>query len=566
MPADSPPFIVIDSVTKEFNGIPVLKNINAEIRTGEVLGLIGRSGSGKSVLIHMLRGSPDYFPTTGKVIYRVHYCKKCNWVDPPTATQCSKCGEKGELREIDFWALEDRDPLKMAMKQRISIMLQRTFALYGEKTVIENIFEAMEEGMEEKEKVDKAIELLKMVNLTHRTMHIARDLSGGEKQRCVLARQLARNPILFLADEPTGTLDPLTADVVHNALIKAVKDSGITMVVTSHWPEAIELLSDRALMLENGEIVAEGDPKEITSKFMKGYRLSTDRNVTVGEPIIRVKHAKKYYYSIQRGVIKAVDDVSFEVYEREIFGLVGLSGAGKTTLAKMIAGILDQKLVAGRIEKDHRITGVDTATSSDSNVKNGVFVRIGDTWVNMSEYGPTGRGRATPYIGFLHQEYSLYPFDTILQNLTVCIGMKMPAELAKMKAIEVLKGVGFSGNDIERILYSYPDSLSVGEKQRVALAQVLIREPRITILDEPTGTMDPITKMAVADSILTARKEIGETFLIVSHDMDFVLNCCDRAALMKNGKIVAIGDPEEIVSHLTPKEAEIMFGKGEVEA
>jgi methyl coenzyme M reductase system subunit A2 len=97
------------------------------------------------------------------------------------------------------------------------------------------------------------------------------------------------------------------------------------------------------------------------------------------------------------------------------------------------------------------------------------------------------------------------------------------------------------------------------------MAQVLIREPRIVILDEPTGTMDPITKINVAKSVLTARKELGETFIIVSHDMDFVLNCCDRAAIMKGGKVVAIGDPKAIVANMTAEEQEEMM-KSEVEA
>jgi len=562
MPESSEPFIVIDDVSKKFDGTTVLSNVSAEVCPGEVLGLIGRSGSGKSVLIHMLRGSPDYRPDSGRILYRVNYCESCGWIDMPNGSTCAMCGSKATIKEIDFWGLDDRDPLKLAMKQRIAIMLQRTFALFGEMTVIENIFEALGEEMDEKSKVDRAIELLKFVDMTHRTMHIARDLSGGEKQRCVLARQLARNPILFLADEPTGTLDPQTAEIVHTTLLDSVKTDKMTMIVTSHWPEAIKLLSDKAIWLEEGEIKQQGDPEEIATSFMEGYQLSEDREVEKGEPIIRVQHAKKYFYSIQRGVIKAVDDVSFDVAEKEIFGLVGLSGAGKTTLSKMIAGILDQKLVAGRIEKDLSITVGATETTSDTYVSPGANIRIGDIWVNMAEYGPTGRGRATPYIGHLHQEYSLYPFDTILQNLTVCIGMKMPAELAKIKAMQVLKGVGFSDKEVDRILYAYPDTLSVGEKQRVALAQVLIREPRITILDEPTGTMDPITKMAVVDSILSARKELGETFLIVSHDMDFVLNVCDKAALMKGGKIITLGDPKDIIGHLTDKESEIMFGGG----
>jgi methyl coenzyme M reductase system subunit A2 len=167
--------------------------------------------------------------------------------------------------------------------------------------------------------------------------------------------------------------------------------------------------------------------------------------------------------------------------------------------------------------------------------------------VDMSESGFMGNGRATPYIGFLHQEYSLYPFDNVLRNLTTCIGMNMPAEIAKVKAIQVLLSVGFKKEEMERLLYSYPDTLSVGECQRIAFAQVLIKEPRIIILDEPTGTMDPITKVVVANSVLRAREELGETFVVVSHDMDFVVNCCDRAAFMKDGKLVMLGKPEEVI-------------------
>ena len=523
--SDSHVFITLKDISKSFNGSYVLKNINEEISTGEVFGLIGRSGAGKSVLINMLRGTPEYHPDSGNVVYHVDYCEKCGWVELPGTGKCTICGGSVEHRDIDFWNTDDLDPIKKQLRSRIAIMLQRTFSLFGDMTVIENVFEALPQDMDENLKVDKALKLLKSVRLDHRITHIARDLSGGEKQRCVLARQLAKDPILFLADEPTGTLDPSTADMVHKVLTDAVKDTGMTMVVTSHWPKAIEVLSDRAMWLDHGEVKMEGSPKEVSAEFMRGHEMHEESHVQVGQPLIKINDVKRYYYSYTRGVVKAVDGVSLEVNEKEIVGLVGLSGAGKTTLSKMICGLREPS--EGKVE-----------------------VRIGDDWVNMAEPGPTGKGRATQYIGILHQEFSLYPFDTILQNLTVCIGIKLPAELAKMKAIQVLLGSGFDRADVEKILYAYPDNLSVGEQQRVALAQVLIREPSLVILDEPTGTMDPITKNSVAKSVLTARKELGETFLIVSHDMDFVMNCCDRAAIMKDGKIVAMGAPSDIVEYL----------------
>ena len=439
----------MDKVSKSFNGNQVLKDISTTVHTGEVLGLIGRSGSGKSVLINAMRGNKEYKPDSGRIIYRVNYCEKCGWIDlPAPGAKCIKCGKGTVIKEVDFWNLDDRNPLRTMMRSRIAIMLQRTFALFGDLTVIENVFEAMKEKSDDK-KVERAIHLLEMVNMTYRTMHIARDLSGGEKQRTVLARQLAREPILFLADEPTGTLDPETAETVHQALIKAVKDSGMSMIVTSHWPKAIALLSHRAIWLEDGMIKAEGKPSDIAKDFDVGFEKDIEMNVEIGQPVIRVVDAKKYFYSIVRGVVKAVDGVTLEVGEKEIFGLIGLSGAGKTTLSRMISGITP-------------------STHGE------VLVRVGDDWVNMSDLGEEGRGRATQYIGIMHQENALYPFNTVLQNLTVCLGMRIPQEMGKMKAIQVLRGVGFTSKEVGRMLYAYPESLSVGEKQRIALARTMI--------------------------------------------------------------------------------------------
>jgi len=185
-------------------------------------------------------------------------------------------------------------------------------------------------------------------------------------------------------------------------------------------------------------------------------------------------------------------------------------------------------------------------------------IRIGEEWIDMTKPGIQNRGRAKSYVGLLHQEYDLYPHRTILDNLTDSIGLEFPKELAMRKAIITLKMAGFNEDKSHKILDRMPSQLSEGEKHRVALAQVLIREPRIVLLDEPTGTMDPITKIDVKHSIMHAREEIDETFIVVSHDMDFVRDICDRAALMRHGKIVKIGPTSEVLEFLTQEEREIM--------
>ncbi|BAM70172.1 ABC transporter ATP-binding subunit [Methanothermobacter sp. CaT2] len=526
-------FIKLENVTKKFKGVEVLRDISVEIDEGKVLGILGRSGAGKSVLINMLRGMKEYRPDSGRVIYNVAICPECLRVEPPSfdGRNCS-CGSSFALEEVDFWNCDKK--IFAAVRRRIAIMLQRTFALYEDDTVIDNVIKSMPE-LEYETALYRALELLEMTQMGHRITHIARDLSGGEKQRVVLARQLAKEPMLFLADEPTGTLDPQTAELIHDALLEGVKEKGITMIITSHWPEVMSDLSDYAIWIEKGEIVEEGDPDTVVARFMEQVPAPEKAKEFEQEnPIIKMVDVKKHYYSIDRGVVKAVDGVDLTVYEGEIFGVVGLSGAGKTTLSRIIIGI--------------------TEPSSGK-----VCVRLGDEWIDMTEKGPLGRGRVTPYLGILHQEYSLYPHRDVLGNLTEAISLELPAEFARMKAVYVLKAVGFDDKYAESILSKYPDELSGGERHRVALAQVLIKEPRIIILDEPTGTMDPITRVQVTDSILKAREELNQTFLIISHDMDFVLDVCDRASLMRGGRILKTGDPESIVGDLTPDEKSKMF-------
>ncbi|RAP54148.1 MAG: methyl coenzyme M reductase system component A2, partial [Methanosphaera sp. rholeuAM130] len=334
-------FIEVKNVTKKFDNEAVLDNISFNIEEGEVLGILGRSGSGKSVLLNMLRGIPEYEPDEGEVFYNVSVCPHCKRVDVPSKVG-ETCGcKKAKLEEknINLWKSSRRQFSEV--KKRISIMLQRTFALYEEDTVIENIMKSFENQRDE-DNINKAISLLKMTRMEHRITHIARDLSGGEKQRIVLARQLAKNPMLFLADEPTGTLDPKTAKLLHDALLSGVKDKNITMIINSHWPEVIEDLSDRVIWLEAGKIKEEGDPAIIVSEFVKEIPLpKKHEEFTTGGPLIEMKDLKKYYFSVSRGVVKSVDGVTLTINEGEIASIVGLSGAGKTTLSKLIAGLVE---------------------------------------------------------------------------------------------------------------------------------------------------------------------------------------------------------------------------------
>jgi methyl coenzyme M reductase system subunit A2 len=529
------PLITVDNLCMDFDGQRVLKNISFEIAEGEILGIIGRSGAGKTVLMHLMRGV-EQPPTSGTIVYHVAACGTCDYIDVGSAAgkPCSRCGATLTALNVDLWNERDEE-LRRRLMRRTAIMFQRTFALYGDDRVIENVLHALDDiSYPPEQAINRAADLIDQVRLSHRMMHIARDLSGGEKQRVVLARQLAKEPFLLFADEPTGTLDPGTAKIVHAMLIEAAKTNNMGIIVTSHFSQVIEDVANRAILLIDGSIAKLGSPKEVIAEFMKGCDDTEQFEAAeMGEHVMVARDLVKRYISVDRGVVKAVNGVTFDVSTKEIFGIIGKSGAGKTTLSGIIAGLIEP-------------------TSGEINI------RIGEEWIDMTKPGIDQRGRATPYIGLLHQEYDLFPHRTVLDNLTDAIGLEFPKELAMRKALVTLKMAGFTDEKSKDILNRMPAQLSEGERHRVALAQVLIREPRIVILDEPTGTMDPITKIDVKHSILHAREEMDETFIVVSHDMEFVRDICDRLALMRGGKIVQIGKTADVLAILTEEERKVM--------
>jgi methyl coenzyme M reductase system subunit A2 len=520
----------IHTPPKRASDKPILDSISLDIHVGEVIGFLGKSGAGKTSLMNCIRGIPEYRPTSGEVIFNVAICEneECRYVDVPSqdGEQCPKCGKTMHTQEVDYWnELDNGTRIGKNIYDRMSMMTQRTFALYSEKTAIENLINTLQEVEKKIENPKKyAIDLLKRVRLLHRATKVARDMSGGEKQRVILARQLAKEPMLLLADEPTGTLDPITAQIISEIFREEAK-RGLPIILTSHLPELIVHTCDQAILLERGKMTLKGSPDEVVASYLgrAGQDEIDDELELHSEPQIVVEHVKKHYYSVDKGLVKSVDNVDLTILRGEIFGIVGVSGAGKTTLVKMISGITNP--TSGKVK-----------------------INIGEEWIDMSIPGPQNRGKAKSRIGFLHQEFDLYPHSTVLENLTDSIGLELPKELSRAMALEMMESVGFEYEYAKELLETYPPYLSGGEKHRIAIARELMRSPEIIILDEPTGTLDPITTVSVIDAIKKSRRRLGQTYVVVTHDMSFAEKTCDRIALMRGGKILDIGPPEKVLA------------------
>ncbi len=537
---------VIDSDT-----IRVLNEVSFDIKEGEILGIIGRSGGGKSTILKVLRG-----------------------IEPLT----------GGSFELDGLTIQPGATIQEIKKlQRMTaIHLQRNFGLWPGATY-ENVLRRLNaekcgyEILPDKdapyydELYEKSLEYLKLVNLDKKAEHFSAVLSGGEKQRLLIARQLAAKPHLLLLDEPATMTCPATKQEVLDTIKNVNEKLKIKTLVVSHLPEVHSYLAHRVLWLEGGRIVEEGEPEEVLKKFLKNMKPAVPMPERQSDKsVIKVTNLSKRYWLFRQGEVLDLDSINLEFKQGEIVALIGPSGAGKTTLLHAMDGLVFPD--DGEIE----------------------FL-IDNEWVEMSTYSPKRMSvrRAT---SIMYQEFALSPHSTIKQQLAYRLGVKgqsvvedakkrakdlgisdkdldelyrmtdMPEDntkelLARMGYTPAILGVLFPSYPLTEVLnYSKPVfeavnlplgildvkpyQMSGGENVRAALALALASKPSILLLDEPFGDLDPITLRDVANSLKSINKTFNTTIIFVSHHIDFIKEVAQRAVLIDKGHIIHDGDPK----------------------
>ena len=536
--------------------IEALKNISFTLKPGEILGLVGKSGGGKSTLMKILRGMESF--ERGRIL-----------LDGLMVTP------------------ESDDETKRKQMAITAIHLQRDFALWTEsalKNVVRRIY-SRETGYEvlpipENHNYDQlyqeALYYLRLVGLEKKANHLATVLSGGEKQRLLIARQLAKKPKILLLDEPATMACPATKQEVLDAIKNVNRELNLPIIVVSHLPEIHAYLADRLVWIDGGEIVADGKPAPILKRFLAGMGeaipLAARSDI---HPLIQVRGLYKRNCLVSTGEVLevlAMKDLNFDINEGEITSIIGNSGGGKTTLLKIMQGV--------RMPDE-----------------GSVLYRHGQNWVDMMAYSPE-RMEVRQGLGIMYQEFALYAGEMIIEQIAYQLGVKGTDVIENARAVAEEMGISdkvldviyamtdmseedakaalealgltreifkdlfprFPSTEAEKfarpifqllsldpeVMWKLPEQLSGGEKVRASLAILLAARPRVLILDEPFGDIDPITLREVSNAIKRINGELGTTILLVSHHVDFVKEVSHRAIYFENGAIMADGSPEEV--------------------
>lgn len=536
--------------------VVALENVSFTTRPGEILGLVGKSGGGKSTLMKILRGMESF--DSGKIL-----------LDGMTITPDSS------------------DEVKRAQMAVTAIHLQRDFALWTEtalKNVVRRIharktgYEVLPiiEDVDYDEMYLEAMHYLRLVGLGDKAQHLATILSGGEKQRLLIARQLAKKPKILLLDEPATMACPATKQEVLDAIKNVNKELDLTIIVVSHLPEIHEYLAHRLIWLEKGKIVADGKPRLVLDRFMAGIgKMEPLASWPDAQPLIKVRDLSKRGCQICTGEVLNVlrmENLNFDINESEITSIIGNSGGGKTTLLKIMQGV--------RLPDE-----------------GSVCYRYGDKWVDMISYSPD-RMNVRRSLGIMYQEFALYAGETILDQIAYKMGIKgtdvidharavaeelgisdkvldviyAMTDMSEEDAKSALEALGLTRDIFKDLfprfpmtearkyaepifdlisldkeaMWKLPEQLSGGELVRASLAIILAARPKILILDEPFGDIDPITMREVSNAIKMINAKLGTTIILVSHHVDFVKEISHRAILIENGAIAADGDPTTV--------------------
>ena len=364
-------------------------------------------------------------------------------------------------------------------------------------------------------------------------------LSGGMKQRVMIAIALAGSPKLLIADEPTSALDIITQTEILKLLKKIQADYNMSILLITHDLAVAKSMADEVGIMHQGKMVEQGDihtvlenpQHEYTKKLMNANpKLRPEPNHKESELVLNVESLSVRFpikgglFNRVQGYVEAIKNVSFSVKDAETLAIVGESGSGKTTLAKAIAGLI-------------------TPAS-------GEIVLLGDNIKNLSEANL--RQKRTDYQLIFQDPFSaLDPrcrvIDSIEEGmLALDVGSDKEERLDRIHT--VLEQVGL----LPMHLYRYPHQLSGGQRQRVCIARALVLGPRLLICDEPTSSLDVSVQAQIIDLFIKLQQELEISYLFITHNIELVRIMAHRVAVMQSGEIIKYGSVDEVLDKVVP--------------
>lgn len=476
----------------------VVYDFDITVSAGEIVGIVGESGSGKSMSAHAIAG----------LLARKDMKK-----------QGSIMFEGEELLTIE------RSRLRKIQGDDIAVVFQEPMtSLDPVKTIGYQVEEALRihTDLPDEELKKRAIAMMKDVELDDAESlydKYPHELSGGMRQRVMIAAALICDPKLLIADEPTTALDVTIQAQIIELLKKINREKGTAILFISHDLAVIRSLCSRVVVMNGGRIVESGTvddvferPKEeYTRRLIEAipkFEKITEPAAGDAKPILEVKNVSARYRKVtgyfqpHLRTKQIVKNASFTMYEGEILGLVGESGSGKTTLGKTILGMLD------------------------------------DTEGEIIHYSER------PQMIFQDPYGSLNPSKTVEWILKEPLKIKggYTDEQMHEKAKEMLSLTGLD----ETYLTRRPKALSGGQRQRVCIALALMLEPKLIIADEPVSALDVTVQRQVINLLIKLNRELGIAILFISHDLKVVYEICSRIIVMKDGCIVEQGTDEKI--------------------
>ena len=473
--------IEVNSISKHYGKVQALRDVSFSVGKGEVFGLIGPDGVGKTSMYRIL----------------------CSLLLPDAGTATVDGYDVvSQMKEI---------------RKRVGYMPGK-FSLYQDLTVEENLkFFAtlfnttVEENYDSIKAIYSQLERFKNRR--------AGALSGGMKQKLALCCALVHQPSVLFLDEPTTGVDPVSRAEFWEILAQ-LKARDITIVASTPYLDEVRSC-ERVAFLSEGIIRGIGAPEEILTEFRDVFNPpsikheGSNKVVNEAENVIEVEHLVKAF-----GTFRAVDDISFTVKRGEIFGFLGANGAGKTTAMHMLTGLNQPTSGTGRV------VGFDIRTEYEQIKK---------------------------HIGYMSQKFSLYEDLTVAENISLFAGIYgMQDDEIRHKTDALLQRLNFAEH--RNTLVS---NLPLGWKQKLAFSVSIFHEPGVVFLDEPTGGVDPATRRQFWELIYDAA-ERGITVFVTTHYMDEA-EYCDRISIMVDGKIKALGTPDELKRSLNQPDMNHVF-------